>query len=90
MIKAELVVAVAEKAGVTKRDAEAVVNALLAEIEKALVAGEEVKLSGFGIFAKKERKAREGSNPATHEKITIAASKTVAFKPSKALKEKLQ
>ncbi|MBO4540770.1 MAG: HU family DNA-binding protein [Bacilli bacterium] len=89
MNKAELVVAVSEKAEVSKRDAEKVVNALFEEIEKALLAGEEVKISGFGIFEKKERKAREGSNPATHEKITIAASRSVSFKPSKALKEKL-
>ncbi len=89
MNKAELINAVSELAEISKREAEKAVNAVFDEIEKALLKGEEVKISGFGIFEKKERKAREGSNPATHEKITIAASKTVNFKPSKALKEKL-
>ena len=89
MNKAELVVAVSEKVAGSKKDVENVINAALEEIEKALLAGDDVKISGFGIFAKKARAAREGSNPATHEKITIVASNTVSFKPSKALKEKL-
>ncbi|MDO5330381.1 MAG: HU family DNA-binding protein [Bacillota bacterium] len=89
MNKAELIVAAAAKAEVSKKDAEAVVDAVLDEIEARLLKGEEVKISGFGIFEKKERAARIGSNPATHEKIQIKASKTVSFKPSKALKEKL-
>jgi nucleoid DNA-binding protein len=89
MNKAELIAVVSEKVGASKKETEDIVNTLLAEVETALIKGEEVKISGFGGFVKKERKAREGSNPTTHEKITIAASKTVAFKPSKALKEKL-
>jgi DNA-binding protein HU-beta len=89
MNKAELVLAVAEKAEVSKRDAEAVVDAVVEEIEKALVKGENVKISGFGIFEKKQRAAREGTNPATQQKIKIPASNGVAFKASKALKEKL-
>ena len=89
MNKAELIVAVADKANVTKRDAEAIVDALIEEIEANLVAGEEVKISGFGIIQTKVHKARQGSNPTTHEPITIPESKAVSFKPSKALKEKL-
>lgn len=89
MNKAELVAAAAVAAEVSKKDAEAVVDAVLHEIEEKLIHGEEVKISGFGIFAKKERAERTGSNPSTHEKITIAASKTVTFKPAKGLKAKL-
>ncbi len=89
MNKAELIKKVAEKAELTGRDAEAAVDAAVEIIADALIAGEEVKISGFGIFAKKERAAREGTNPATQEKITIAASSTVAFKVSKTLKDRL-
>ncbi|MCH3909092.1 MAG: HU family DNA-binding protein [Bacilli bacterium] len=89
MNKAELVEKVATQAELSKRDAEAAVDAVLEVIEDTLVKGEEVKLSGFGAFAKKKRAAREGTNPATQQKIKIPASATVAFKVSKALKEKL-
>ncbi|MBO7121467.1 MAG: HU family DNA-binding protein [Bacilli bacterium] len=89
MNKAELVEAVAEKAELSKRDAEAAVDAVLEVIEAAVVKGEEVKLSGFGIFSKKARAAREGTNPSNQKKIKIPASNTVAFKVSKAFKEKL-
>ncbi|MCR4562431.1 MAG: HU family DNA-binding protein [Bacilli bacterium] len=89
MNKTELVEKVAAKTELPKKDAEAAIEAVLEVIEEALVAGEAVKLSGFGIFSKKERAAREGTNPANQEKIEIPASATVAFKVSKALKEKL-
>ena len=89
MNKAELVEAVAEKAELSKRDAEAAVDAVLEVIEAAVVKGEEVKLPGFGIFSKKARAAREGTNPSNQKKIKIPASNTVAFKVSKAFKEKL-
>jgi DNA-binding protein HU-beta len=89
MNKAELIVAVSEKAELTKRDAEAAIDAVLEVIDAALVKGEVVKLSGFGIFEKKHRAAREGTNPATQQKIKIPASASVSFKVSKALKEKL-
>ncbi|MCR5349048.1 MAG: HU family DNA-binding protein [Bacilli bacterium] len=90
MNKAELVKAVAEKAEVTTRDAEAVLDEALELIAAALIKGESVKLSGFGTFEKKERAGRTGTNPATGEKIQIPASKSAVFKPSKTLKEKLQ
>lgn len=90
MNKAELIKAVAEKAQVTTRDAEAVIDGVIDLVIGALVKGEAVKLSGFGTFEKKERAARTGTNPATGEKIEIPASKSAVFKPSKTLKEKLQ
>ena len=90
MNKAELVQAAAVKAEVSHRDAEIVVDALLELIEEQLVAGESVKISGFGIFEKKERAARIGTNPATGQKIEIPAAKSVVFKPSRGLKEKIQ
>lgn len=89
MNKAELIKAVAEKAELNLRDAEAAVDAAVDIVTDALINGEEVKISGFGIFAMKERAAREGTNPATQEKIHIDASKTVTFKVSKALKDRL-
>ena len=89
MNKAELVLAVAEKAEISKREAEAAIDAAFAVIEAALLKGEAVKVSGFGVFARKERAAREGTNPSNQSKIVIPASATVSFKVSKSLKEKL-
>ena len=90
MNKAELVQAAAVKAEVSHRDAEIVFDAILEIIEEKLLAGEAVKVSGFGIFEKKERASRVGTNPATGEKIQIPAAKSVVFKASKGLKGKLQ
>lgn len=89
MNKAELALAVAEKAEIAKGDAQAAIDAVFGIIEAELVKGNEVKVSGFGIFSKKERAAREGTNPSTQEKITIPASSSVSFKVSKTLKDKL-
>ena len=89
MNKAELIQAVMAKAEVSHRDAEAVVEAVLDTIAATLLRGEPVKLSGFGIFEKKERAMRIGTNPANGEKIEIPASNSVTFKLSKNLKEKL-
>lgn len=89
MNKADLIAAAALKADVSKSDAEKVIGVALELIEAALMRGEEVKLSGFGIFEKKSRAARAGTNPANGIKIEIPASATVSFKPSKGLKEKL-
>ena len=90
MNKAELIKAVAEKAEVSTRDAEAVLDEVIEIVTNALLKGEAVKLSGFGVFEKKVRAARVGTNPATGDKINIPASNNVVFKPSKSLKEKLQ
>ena len=88
MNKAELVELVSDRAELSKKDAEAAVDAVFDVIVAAVVKGEEVKLSGFGIFSKKARAAREGTNPSNQAKIQIPASNTVAFKVSKAFKEK--
>ena len=87
MNKAVLVAAVAEKTGFTKKDAELAVNAFVSSVESSLVKGEKVQLVGFGTFEVSEREAREGRNPLTGEKITIAASKNPKFKAGKALKD---
>lgn len=87
MNKTELIAAAAQNAGVTKKDAERVVNAAIDAITAALVKGEKVQVSGFGIFEVRDREARTGRNPRTKETVEIPASRTPAFKASKALKD---
>ena len=87
MNKSELIAVVAEKSGITKKDAERVVSAAFETIAMELVKGEKVQISGFGIFEPKDRQARVGRNPHTKEAIQIPASKTPVFKPSKNLKD---
>ena len=88
MNKGELVAAVAEKAGLTKKNAELAVNALLETVEETLVKGEKIQLIGFGNFEVKERAAREGRNPRNPEEVVkIAASKAPVFKAGKSLKD---
>ena len=87
MNKTELVAAVAEKSGLSKKDAERVVSATFETITAQLTKGEKVQISGFGIFEVKEREARVGRHPRTKEAIEIPASKVPAFKASKALKD---
>ena len=88
MNKAELIAAVAEKTGFTKKNAEDAVNATMDVIQDALVAGEKVQLIGFGTFEVRQRKARTGRNPRKPgEVIKIAASKAPVFKAGKALKD---
>ena len=89
MNKTELIVALAQKAELTKKDAEKAVNALIDVIGDALKAGEKVQLVGFGTFETKERPARVARNPRTGEEIKIEASKTASFKVGKALKDSL-
>ena len=89
MNKTELVNAVAEKAAVSKKDAEKVINATVDAITAALKAGDKVQLVGFGAFEVKSRAARQGRNPRTKETITIPASKSPVFKAGKALKDKV-
>ena len=87
MTKKELVAAIAEKSDLTKKDAEAALNAVVATITDELTKGNTIQLTGFGTFAVKSRAARQGKNPATGEVITIAASKAPVFKAGKALKD---
>ena len=87
MNKAELINAVAEKAGLSKKDAEKAVNAVIDTIAAALAAGDKVQLVGFGAFEVKARAERIGRNPKTKESIKIPASKVPVFKPGKALKD---
>lgn len=87
MTKAELISAVAEKAGLTKKDSEKAVAAVIESITEALVGGDKVSLVGFGTFEVKDRAARKGINPRTKEPMPIPASKLPAFKAGKALKE---
>lgn len=89
MNKTELIAAVAEKAGFSKKDAEAAVNAALATITETLKAGDKVSLVGFGTFEVRERPAHKGHNPMTGAEIEIAESKAASFKAGKALKEAL-
>ncbi|HOV80857.1 MAG TPA: HU family DNA-binding protein [Bacillota bacterium] len=87
MNKAELVSNVAEKAELTKKDAEKAVSAVLEAIEEALSKGEKIQLVGFGTFEIRERAARKGRNPQTGEEINIAAARVPVFKAGKLLKD---
>ncbi len=87
MNKTELVASIAEKAGIKKTEAEKALKAFEETVTAALVAGDEVRLVGFGTFAVKAREARTGVNPRTNETIQIAASKAPKFKAGKALKD---
>ena len=88
MNKGELIAKIAE-AGLSKKDAGIALDATLNAIGDALKAGDSVQLIGFGTFGVKERAAREGRNPRTGEVVKIAAAKAPAFKPGKALKDKV-
>ncbi len=85
--KTELVASVAEKAAMTKKDAEKAINALFASVEEALAKKDKVQVIGFGTFEVKARGARKGRNPQTGKEITIPASKTPVFKAGKGLKD---
>ena len=87
MNKTELITAIAQNVGVTKKDAERVLNAAVDTITASLVKGDKVALSGFGIFEVRDREARTGRNPHTKETVEIPATRVPAFKASKALKD---
>ena len=87
MNKTELIAAVAEKADLSKKDAEAAITALVEAVTEALAQQEKVQLVGFGSFEVKSRAERVGRNPKTKETIRIPASKAPVFKPGKALKD---
>ena len=89
MTKTDLINVVADASDLTKKQAEAAVNATIEAIASALKDGDKVQLIGFGTFETKESAEREGRNPKTGESITIPASKKVVFSASKALKEEV-
>jgi DNA-binding protein HU-beta len=87
MTKIQFAAAVAEKAGLTNRQAEKAVNSVMDVVMEALAKGEKVQLTGFGTFEVRERAARTGLNPLTKKTIKIPASKTPAFKAGSKLKD---
>ncbi len=89
MNKGELIASVAERAELSKKDADKVVAAVLDSISDALVAGDKVQIIGFGTFEVRGRASRVGRNPKTGEELKISASKVPAFKAGKALKDKV-
>lgn len=89
MNKAELIIAMSQKAGLSKKDAEKALAAFVEVVTDQLKDGNKVQLVGFGTFESKERPARVARNPRTGEEITIAASKAASFKVGKALKDSI-
>ena len=87
MNRTELIAVVAEKAGLTKKDADRVIAATFETIAASLAEGEKVQISGFGNFEVKAREARVGRNPRTKETIDIPATRQPVFKASKSLKD---
>ena len=87
MNKATLIAKMAEKSELSKKQAEAALNAFTDTIAEALKAGDKVQMMGFGTFEVKERAARIGRKPSTGETITIPAKKTPAFKAGKGFKD---
>lgn len=88
MKKAELIAAIAEKSGgITKKSAEAALDAVMGTIAEALEKGDKVAIPGFGTFEVRDRAAKKSINPATKEPINVPAKKVPAFKAAKALKE---
>ena len=87
MNRPELVAAIAEKSGVTKKDAESFLTATIEAITSALKNGDKVQLLGFGTFETRKREERKGRNPQTGAEITISAATTPVFKAGKALKD---
>lgn len=87
MKKTELIAAVAEQSGLTKKDAEKAVNAVIDTIINAVAADDKIQITGFGTFEQRTRNARTGCDPRTGNKIEIPASKVPAFKAGKSFKE---
>ncbi|NJP09752.1 MAG: HU family DNA-binding protein [Leptolyngbyaceae cyanobacterium RU_5_1] len=89
MNKGELVDKIAEKANVTKKDADSILTAMLEVILETVAEGEKVTLVGFGTFEARDRQAREGRNPSTGQPIKIPATKVPAFSAGKLFKDKV-
>ncbi|KJH70068.1 HU family DNA-binding protein [Aliterella atlantica] len=89
MNKGELVEAIAQKANVSKKETDAILTAMLEEIMAAVAGGNKVTFVGFGTFEPRDRSSREGRNPKTGEKMTIAATRVPAFSAGKVFKDKV-
>lgn len=89
MTKSELISAVAEKSGLTKKNTDAAIQAFVDVVIEEMKNGGKIQLVGFGTFEVSERPAREGRNPRTGESMTVPATKTVKFKAGKALKDQV-
>ena len=89
MNRAELILAVSDKIDYPKADVELIVDEFFSIVEQKIVKGEEIKISNFGVFYKKERLARKGTNPSDGTPIIIPANSTVGFRPSKIIKAKV-
>ncbi|HIW56811.1 MAG TPA: HU family DNA-binding protein [Firmicutes bacterium] len=89
MNKQELIASMTEKTGLSKKDTEASLAAFIETVEETLSKGDKIQLVGFGSFEIRDRAARTGKNPLTGEEMNIPAAKVPAFKPGKALKEKV-
>ena len=87
MKKSDLISAMADKSGLTQKEAGNCLSALIEVVTESLKAGDKVQITGFGTFQTRSRDQRQGINPATKEKITIAASTSPAFKAGKAFKD---
>lgn len=87
MNKTELVAAIAEKSGLTKKDADKAFAATIDTIVESIAAGEKIQIAGFGTFEQRQRNARTGCDPRTKQQIEIPASKAPAFKAGKAFKD---
>ena len=87
MKKTELITAIAEKSGLTKKDAEAALTATLDTIVETVAAGDKIQITGFGTFEQRQRNARMGCDPRTGKSIEIPASKVPAFKAGKGFKD---
>ncbi len=89
MNKTDLVDAITEKSDLSRVEVESIIDEFLQLIEDGVIKGEEVKISNFGVFYKKARLARKGTNPSDGSPIVIPANNTVGFRTSKTLKDKL-
>ena len=89
MNKSEFIAKLAEEAGLKKADAEKFFDAFVSNVKELMANGDKLQIVGFGTFEAKDRAAKSGVNPATGEKIEIAACKMPSFKPAKSLKDEL-
>ena len=85
----DLVEIVSEEAHLSKKDARAAIDLIFDNIEQALLEGQEVNITNFGVFTPKKRQQRDGTDPKTHQRITIQETNSVVFRPCKYLKGKL-